>query len=541
VAVLALTRWRRRLTLRIIDTGDGVPRELLPADDPYRARSGTGGVGAHRQGGWVVSGKTPVDRHSESLVAGQVSELVPSHSGRDLYAVARAESVVKKLENLHDGPLVFHEVVRLGEAAIPALEKLVRGPSHSIYHSRCLAVDALAAIATPEAVRALTRSLRDSIARELDPASLEAESVLVNHIAEHLTRFSDLDPDLDVNDALLAALQRRRYPYCAAALGLIGDPRAVPLLIECLFEDCARAAAGGALRRFGRSALTPLLSALREPRVVAGIEPPTHVEARAAAARLIGECVGLDVLLDAVALAALSKALDDPQRCVRVEAALALVRRKAPGAAAAARMLVMALDDPDWARAQTLAAALVRLGPAAERLIVAVLGVRPRTDADHRRRLRAVDVAGQLGTERAVACLRALSASSDAQLRLAVISSLSRSPALDVDWLTHFLTDREPMVRRRALQALHRRRVLPTDSATQLLGDGDSDVRRLASASVCENLDAALPALQRAAYGFGAPLHGWRPRWRLWWHACALIAVGPRSRGVLAAGKRLAH
>jgi hypothetical protein len=58
---------------------------------------------------------------------------------------------------------------------------------------------------------------------------------------------------------------------------------------------------------------------------------------------------------------------------------------------------------------------------------------------------------------------------------------------------------------------------------------------------VCENLNAALPALQRAAYGFGAPLHGWRPRWRLWWHAWALIAVGPRSRGALAAGKRLAH
>lgn len=514
----------------------GFPSNCCQANDPYRARLGAGGI-THRQGGWVVSGKIPVIRHSESHEARERSELVLSHSDLDLYAVARAESLVKKLENLHDGPLVFHKVVRLGAAAIPALEKLVRGPSQAIYHSRCLAVDALAAIATPEAVWALTRCLRDSIAREPDPVSLEAESVLVNHIAEHLTRFSDLD----VNDALLAALRRRRYPYCAAALGLLGDPRSIPLLIDCLFEDCARAAAIGALRRFGRSALAPLLNTLREPRVAAGIEPPTHVDARAAAARLVGECAGLDVLVDAVALPALSKALDDPQRCVRVEAALALVRRKAPAAADAAGILVMALDDPDWARAQTLAEALVRLGPAAERLIVAVLGVRPRTDADHRRRLRAVDVAGQLATETTLACLRALSACSDVQLRLAIINSLSRSPALDVEWLTHFLTDREPMVRRRALQALHRRRVLPTDSAMQLLGDRDGDVRRLASASVCENLDAALPALQRAAYGFGAPLHGWRPRWRLWWHAWALIAIGPRSRGVHAAAKRLAH
>src|ERR1700728_2464232 len=515
----------------------GFPSNCCQANEPYRARVSAGGMCTHRQGGWFVSGKIPVDRHSESLVARQLSELVLSHSGLDLYAVARAESIVKKLENLHDGPLVFHKVVRLGDAAVPALEKLVRGPSHAIYHSRCLAIDALAAIATPEAVRALTRSLRDSFGREPDPASLEAESVLVSHIAEHLTRFSDLD----VNDALLAALQRRRYPYCAAALGLIGDPRAIPLLIECLYEDSARAAAVGALRRFGRSALAPLLTALREPRVVAGIEPPTHVDARAAAARLVGECVGFGMLVDTVALPALSKALDDPQRCVRVEAALALVRRKAPAAADAAGILVMALDDPDWARAQTLAEALIRLGPTAERLIVAVLGVSPRRDADHRRRLRAVDVAGQLGTERTVACLRALSASSDVQLRLAVIRSLSRSPSLDVDWLSRFLTDREPMVRRSVLLALHRRTVLPAASVTQLLGDDDSDVRRLASASVCENLNAALPALQRAAYGFGAPLHGWRPRWRLWWHAWALIAVGPRSRGALAAGKRLAH
>jgi HEAT repeat protein len=476
-----------------------------------------------------MAANTSVDQHAESLGARELSELVFSHSGTDLYAVARAESLVKKLDNLHEGPLVFHKVVRLGAAAVPALEKLVRGPSQSIYHSRCLAVDALAAIGTREAVWALTRSLRDSIGREPDPASLEAESVLVNHIAEHVSRFSDLE----INDALLAGLRRRRYPYCAAALGLLGDPRAIPLLIECLFEDSARAAAAGALRRFGRSALAPLVSTLREPRLIAGVEPPTHVDARAAVARLVGECVGSDALVDAVALPALSRALNDPQRSVRVEAALATVRRHAPAAADAAGILVIALDDPDWARAQTLVEALARLGPAAERLIVAVLGMRPRTDADHRRRLRAVEVAGQLGSERTRLCLRALTGLPDVQVRLAVVNALSRSPALDVEWLAQFLSDREPMVRCRALQALHRRGVLSTASATQLLGDGDRDVRRLATVSVCENLAAALPALHRAAYGFGAPLHGWMPRWRLWWHAWALMATGARSRHAL--------
>ncbi len=469
----------------------------------------------------------------ESLSARELSELVLSHADTDLYAVARAESLVKKLENLHDGPLVFHKVVRLGAAAVPALEKLVRGPSQSIYHSRCLAVDALATIGTREAVWALTRSLRDSIAREPDPASLQADSVLVNHIAEHLSRFGDPA----VNDALLAALKRRRYPYCAAALGLLGDPNAIPLLIECLFEDCARAAAAGALRRFGRSALAPLVSALREPRLVAGAEPPTHVDARAAAARLVGECVGPDALVDAVALPALSRALNDPQRCVRIEAALALARLKAPGAADAAGILVMALDDPDWARAQTIMESLVRLGPAVELLVVAVLGMRPRTDADRRRRLRSVAVAGQLGSERTRLSLRALSASPDVQVRLAVVDALSRAPALDREWLAQFLRDRDPTVRRRALQSLHGRHVLSADSATQLLGDGDRDVRRLASTSVCEDLDAALPALHRAAYRFGAPLHGWMPRWRLWWHAWALMATGTRSARALKRGR----
>ena len=436
-----------------------------------------------------------------------------------------AESLVQQLENLHDGPLVFHKVVQLGEVAVPALERLVRGPSQSIYHSRSLAVDALAAIGSTAAVQALTRSLRDSIEREPDPASLEAESVLVNHIAEHLSRFSDLE----VNDALLAALRRRPYPYCAAALGLVGDPRAISLLIECLFDDTARPAAAAALHRFGRAALAPLVEVLRAPRLVAGDEPATRVEARVAAARLIGECAGTDALVDAVALPALTKALSDRQQPVRVEAALALARCNASLGAEAAAVLVMALDEPNWARAQTIVEALVRLGPHAEHLIIAILGMTPRSEEDRRRRLRAVEVAGRLGSPAAVAKIRYVSASVDVRLRRAAINALSQVPAVDAGILAAFLTDRDPVARRYALQALRRRHVLAADSATRLLGDADPDVRRLATVSVRENLGAALPALQRAAYGFGAPLHGWAPRLRLWWHACALIAA-PHSR-----------
>ena len=433
--------------------------------------------------------------------------------------LSTVETVVHQLENLHDGPQVFHRVVQLGELAIPALERLVRGPSQAIYHSRSLAVDALAAIGTPTAVQALTRALRDSIAREPDPASLEAECVLVNHITEHLSGFSGPE----VNEALLAALRRRPYPYCAAALGLIGDPRAIPLLIECLFEDAARPAASAALHRFGGVALAPLIQALQEPRLVAGVEPPTRIDGRAAAARLVAACVGLDPNVDAVALPALHRALGDRQRPVRVEAALALAYCHESIGTDGAAVLAMALDDPNWARARSIVDALVHLGPAAERLIVAILGARPRDQADRRRLLRAVEVAGRLASPAAVAKLRHLAASPDVTLRLTALSALRDIPKLDVGSLTLFLTDREPAVRRQALQALRARRALPPAYAARSLGDADRSVRRLATVTVRENWEATLPVLQQAAYGFGAPLHGWAPRWRLWWHACALM------------------
>jgi HEAT repeat protein len=452
-----------------------------------------------------------------------VWELLP-----ELSPELAVDALVRKLQNLHQGPQVFHEVVRLRERAIAALEQVVRGPSQAIHHSRTLAVDALAAIGSTDAVKALIRSLRDSVAREPNPQALEAESVLVNHIAEHLSRFREPE----VNDALLEALRRRPYPYCAAALGLIGETRAIPLLIECLFEDAARPAASAALHRFGCAAVDLLVEVLQKPRLVAGTEPPTRIDGRAAAAHLLGACVSLDPQVDALALPALRMALGDRQRSVRVESALALAHGEGSLGLDAAGVLVMALDEPDWAHAHTIVEALANLGSDAELLIVAILAARPRDEGGRRRRLRAAEVAGRLGSPAAVAELRHLAASPDVALRLAALAALGGTRGLDAGCLTLFLADREPTVRRRALEAMRARRVLPPDFAARLLGDSDAAVRRLATASVRENLHATLPALRRAACGFGAPLHGWVPRWRLWWHACALLAVTPGSRRV---------
>lgn len=436
-----------------------------------------------------------------------------------------AESLVRQFTNLHSGPSVFHLVVRLGEAAIPALERLVRGPSQAIYHSRCLAVDALAAIGTPHAVEALTRALRDSIARELDPVSLEAEGVLVSHIAEHLSRFNTTE----VTDALLAALRRRPYAYCAAALGLTADPRAVPLLVECLFEDPARPAAAAALRKFGKTALPWLTAAALERQTIGDAESPTRLLGRAAATKLVGESLGSGDD-DAQALRVLHEGLNDPESPVRLEAALALARGARPPAPRAAEILASALDDPNWGRAKTTAEALAQL-PNAGRLIVDIIGARAKSDADQRRRLQAVGLAGRLGLSAAVPRLRDLATAADPKLRLAAICALGLIPAANAESIARFLVDREPIIRRRALQALRREHALTAESVTPFLGDEDPDIRRLADASIREDLDTAGPALHRAAFHFGAPLHGWSPRLRLWWHAWRLlVAKLPPSR-----------
>jgi HEAT repeat protein len=434
-------------------------------------------------------------------------------------AAQDVDLLVGLLNDLHTGPRVFHLVVRLGEAAVELLERSVRGPSQAIYHSRCLAVDALAAIGTPHAVQALTRALRDSVARQLDPISLEAEGVVVNRIAEHLSQYKTND----VTDALLDALRRRPYAYCAAALGITADPRAIPLLAECLFEDSARPTAAAALRRFGKRALPCLRAAALERKTIGTTEPPIRILGRAAATKLVGECGGSD---DAKAevLTILRVALDDPEVPVRIEAALALASHDAEGAAG---ILASALDDPDTRRVQTTAEALARL-PTAGRLIVDIISKRAKSEADRWRRLRAVELAGRLGLPAAVPRLRDLSTAADPKLRLAAISALVQIPTVNAAAIARFLADREPVIRRRALQALRRQHALTAESATRFLGDEDPDVRQLADASVREDLGTAGPALYRAAFHFGAPLHGLSPRFRLWWHAWRLLGATRR-------------
>jgi HEAT repeat protein len=432
-------------------------------------------------------------------------------------------------------------VVALGESAVPALEALLRGPSQTIYQHRYLAADALAAIPGPAATASLARALRDSVARRLDPASLESEDVIVNRVAEHLSRRADPE----ITELLLEALRTRFHPQCALALGRIGERRAIPLIIECLHDDAARSAAAEALRHFGGASVAPLMDTLLEPRLAHGLEPPSRIDGRAAAARLLGELAEQGTAAAVDAQWALVLALRDGQRAVRIEAALSLARlvgsaaaitpMASAAAADAACALVAALDEPEWSRADTILQALAHWVPAREPLIAPLIAAAPVDEPGRRRQLRGIELAGRLRARSALPALASLSNAHDAEVRLAAIIALDAIPAADPPSIEPFLDDCEPAVRRRAVEALRSRHMLPCESAVRLLGDPDAAVRAPAVACLREAGPSALPALSHALLAPGSVVRSSGSRWRLWWRAWRLFAA-TRARRLTSRG-----
>jgi HEAT repeat protein len=418
-------------------------------------------------------------------------------------------SRVAQLRDLRSGLEALPEVIALGDTAVAALEALLRGPSESIPHRRWLAADALGAIGSVAAIAALVRALRDCSARDLPPVLLEAEDLIVNRIAEHL----GTGRESNATDALLEALSRRAYPNCARALGKRAEPRAIPLLVRCLHEDTARAAAVEALQPFQQAAIEPLIRGLND--VPNGPEAPSHIDGRAAAAALLGGLAGL------AAKRALLHALSDNQDPVRLAAALALAGHRGLAGRQAAAVLVMALADVDWALADTITHALARLGPLAERAVLAAIAQEPRRTRDSIRRMRAVGVVARLGIGSAASILAGLRDAPDGSLRLAAIGALSSYRTVDSAVLSRFLSDPLSLVRRQALKALCARDSIAPAEAVELLGDPDARVRSLAERRLQHFGTMAAPVLRRAVLRCGAPLHGWA-RWRLWCRACRL-------------------
>ncbi len=434
--------------------------------------------------------------------------------------VSKVEELVEQLKDLHAGELILPEVIALGEPAIPALEALLRGPSEALYHSRRWAADALAGIPGHAATSALIRALRDSITRHPDPVSLEAEDVIINRIADHLAERAAPG----AIEALLDALRVRPYSHCASALGRLIDPRAVPRLIDCLYDDVARAAAVDALGKYGERAAAALADVLLEPRSIEGREPPSSIDARAAAARLLSWLADQGVS-SAQAERVLAVSLHDGERLVRVEAAIALARRPGRPSADVAKTLALALDEPHWVRAEQIAEALALLGAGAEEALIAVLLSPADDEASRRRLVRAIELMPRIGAASAASLLPRFSDASDAHVRFAAANALDELTGVAPDALARFVGDKVAAVRRRAVAALCRRSALDLDTAIRLLGDADRLVRKLAFDRLRASGRVALPRLKQTVRGFGTPLRTIRARSRLWWRAGVLVLL----------------
>ncbi len=68
---------------------------------------------------------------------------------------------------------------------------------------------------------------------------------------------------------------------------------------------------------------------------------------------------------------------------------------------------------------------LVRIGPAAERVLIPLIGLRPRDGADRRGRMRAVEALGRLGSVSVEGMLRSSHTSGNTTLCFATMNALA--------------------------------------------------------------------------------------------------------------------
>jgi HEAT repeat protein len=131
----------------------------------------------------------------------------------------------------------------------------------------------IAALQTTRAIAEIQeRALRSCLVHsEAEPVLRAAEEVIVSRIAHNLGRLGDAA----ASDALLDALEAHPYPGCITALAALKEPRAIPRVVECLYDDFARSAAADALRAFGQRAVPFLERLLLVPHVQHGFEGPT--------------------------------------------------------------------------------------------------------------------------------------------------------------------------------------------------------------------------------------------------------------------------
>jgi hypothetical protein len=81
---------------------------------------------------------------------------------------------------------------------------------------------------------------------------------------------------------------------------------------------------------------------------------------------------------------------------------------------------------------------LVRIGPAAERVLIPLIGLRPRDGADRRGRMRAVEALGRLGSVSVEGMLRSSHTSGNTTLCFATMNALASMGGADAHSLALF-------------------------------------------------------------------------------------------------------
>jgi HEAT repeat protein len=332
---------------------------------------------------------------------------------------------------------------RVGNAkAVPALLETVQATRSEDADVREIALRALARIKDPRAVDPLVEALR------------KAEIWLAPRIADILARHGEV-----VVEPMIAFLdETTRHPARAWAANILGElksPRGFPALVRALndLDDEVRAKAAAALGRLGdRRAVTYLLDHLLT-------DPAPFVRARIAGS--------LGQFSDTEVIDRLVRALGDPAWWVRMRSVEAL-EQIGP---VAESPLLLALDDPDPEIRIRAAVALERLG-VPTRLIARI----ESGGAD----AQAIDTL----TKFAVAGAREMLAEhlhhTSAGVRGAVIDAIRRAQRRDLgpELIECAAHDAEAPVRAAALGALHAlgvRAAVPT--ALDRLGDLDAQVR----------------------------------------------------------------
>ncbi len=171
-------------------------------------------------------------------------------------ATPSIERLVSLLDSMVEGERAVEQLVALGQASIPYLERfLLNSPPRSLSLPRCRAVRALGELGACSVLIAYFQRYT----RPADATVLFAEDAVRSAAAEQLVHCHSEA----VFPVLLDAIKERATGGLVRSLGGFGRPEAIPVFFELLEDDLCREDAKEALRKNAASARAFALLLLR--------------------------------------------------------------------------------------------------------------------------------------------------------------------------------------------------------------------------------------------------------------------------------------